>query len=638
MRVSSPDTLFLSFQQALVGRYSLERELGRGGMGVVYLAREVRLDRPVAIKVLPPDLAAHETLRDRFMREARTAARLSHPYIVPIHSVDDVGGFVFYVMSYVDGESLSQRVQSRGPLPPHDVTRILREVAWALAYAHAQGVIHRDIKPANIMLERGTGRAMVMDFGIARLVNVAGETAIGEVLGTPEYMSPEQACGEPVDGRSDLYSLGIVGFFALTGRLPFQGGPQEVLAQQVTKPAPPVASIASGTSRPLAAAIDRCLAKSPAERFATGEELADALAQSLERREDLPVPLRVFLDRRRMAVVAAPMALGVAQLVSLIATMSAGGAIRPHVALAVVDAALIVVAPVVIIVRRLRQLLRHGYGVSDIASTLRISYGRRREEFIYEFGNVAGRREKMFRGMAVLGWGLAGGAGIAAASGVHLAGVPLPIVAIFGAYFGMLGTITTQKWRRMRQNRGPIWAKFWESAAGRALVRLASLKLGARAIPPDRPTELGIAMSAEQLFDALPKATRKLLGDVPAVLHELEGHARGMRVRIAELDASLTEAQRGSGSARAGTANVQERLVADLRGAREQAEQRLADIVTALETLRLDLLRLRADAGATDSVTQDLARAQELGADVDRLLVGNRDVRAALAPPKQPSR
>src|SRR5215208_2437294 len=137
-----PDALFLDFQHAVAGQYSIERELGRGGMGVVYLAREVRLDRLIAIKLLPPELSAHGTLRDRFMREARTAARLSHPYIVPIHSVDEAGGFVFYVMAFVDGETVAERVAARGPMPAHDVTRILREVSWALAYAHAQGVIH----------------------------------------------------------------------------------------------------------------------------------------------------------------------------------------------------------------------------------------------------------------------------------------------------------------------------------------------------------------------------------------------------------------------------------------------------------------------------------------------------------------
>src|SRR5689334_20827208 len=162
-RPSSPatalDRLFVDFQSAVAGRYSLEREVGRGGMGIVYLAREVRLDRPVAIKLLPPAIAGNPDIRERFTREARTAARLSHPSIVPIYAVDEVGDFVFYVMAYVDGTTLGERVASRGPLPPDDVVRITREIAWALAYAHAQGVVHRDVKPANILIERATNRA-----------------------------------------------------------------------------------------------------------------------------------------------------------------------------------------------------------------------------------------------------------------------------------------------------------------------------------------------------------------------------------------------------------------------------------------------------------------------------------------------
>ncbi len=218
------DSVFVGFQQALAGRYSLERELGRGGMGIVYLAREVRLDRLVAIKLLPPHLAAHAPLRERFLREARTAARLSQPNIVQIFSVDEVGGFVFFVMAYVNGETLAHRVATRGALAPAEAARILREVAWALAYAHAQGVVHRDVKPENILLEQGMGRALVADFGIARLAHASGKTGVGEVLGTPEFMSPEQIAGESVDGRSDLYSLGAVGYYALSGRPPFEGG------------------------------------------------------------------------------------------------------------------------------------------------------------------------------------------------------------------------------------------------------------------------------------------------------------------------------------------------------------------------------------------------------------------------------
>src|ERR1039458_8303261 len=162
------DPLFLSFQLALAGRYSIDRELGRGGMGIVYLAREVHLDRPVAIKLLPPDRANDSSLRERFLREARLAAKLSHPNIIPIHAVDDLGGFVFYVMAFVDGETLAQRVRTRGPLPSSEGARVLREVAWALAHAHAQGLVHRDVKPDNILLEMATGRVLVADSGTPR--------------------------------------------------------------------------------------------------------------------------------------------------------------------------------------------------------------------------------------------------------------------------------------------------------------------------------------------------------------------------------------------------------------------------------------------------------------------------------------
>jgi serine/threonine protein kinase len=213
---SSPT--FLALQGALAGRYALERELGRGGMGIVYLARDLSLDRPVAIKLLPPTLAGIPRLRERFLREARTAARLSHPNIVPIHSVEEHGEFVLFVMGYIDGETLADRIARRGPLAAEPATRLLQEVAWALAFAHQHGVIHRDIKPENILLERAGGRALVSDFGIAHVETAEAEAGSGEVVGTVRYMSPEQQAGRTVDRRSDIYSLGVTAGRVLEGR------------------------------------------------------------------------------------------------------------------------------------------------------------------------------------------------------------------------------------------------------------------------------------------------------------------------------------------------------------------------------------------------------------------------------------
>jgi serine/threonine protein kinase len=265
---------------ALAGQYDIEREIGRGGMGVVYLARDLKLDRPVAIKTLPSHLAGSGDVRERFLREARTAAHLSHPSIVPIHRADEIAGQVFFVMGYVDGESLAQRIQARGRPPFADTISQLRDVALALGYAHGRGVVHRDVKAENILIERASGRAVVTDFGIARLAESKQLTATGQVLGTVHYMSPEQVTGEAVDGRSDVYALGVVAFLALSGRFPFDSDtPSAVLVAHVTRPAPRLADAAPDVPLALAAIVDRCLAKSPADRF----ETCGAMAEALER-------------------------------------------------------------------------------------------------------------------------------------------------------------------------------------------------------------------------------------------------------------------------------------------------------------------------------------------------------------------
>jgi serine/threonine-protein kinase len=217
--------------QALGTAYTVEGEIGRGGMGVVYNARDERLKRRVAIKVLPPELAFREEIRMRFLREAETAARLSHPHIVPIFSVGEgPDGLVYFVMAFIDGEPLAGKLQRRGTLPPEEVRRILLETVDALSAAHAIGVVHRDVKPDNILLEGSRGRVVVTDFGIAKaLSSTTGGgslTGTGVAIGTPHYMSPEQAAGDrEIDGRSDLYSLGVVGYQMLVGELPFRTRP-----------------------------------------------------------------------------------------------------------------------------------------------------------------------------------------------------------------------------------------------------------------------------------------------------------------------------------------------------------------------------------------------------------------------------
>jgi eukaryotic-like serine/threonine-protein kinase len=270
---------FRRFAEALGGQYELECEIGRGGMGVVYRALDLRLDRPVAIKTLPPHLAGDAIVRERFLREARTAGRLSHQNIVPIHRADELGGQVFFVMGYIDGASLAQRIRERARLDPSEVVRILIDVASALGYAHEHGVIHRDVKAENILIESGSGRALVTDFGIARLAEASPLTATGQVLGTVYYLSPEQVTGDGVDARSDIYSLGIVGYFALSGRFPFDASlASAVLIAHVNKAAPPLHEVAPHVPRALTDIVDRCLAKDPADRFQSCFELRDALA------------------------------------------------------------------------------------------------------------------------------------------------------------------------------------------------------------------------------------------------------------------------------------------------------------------------------------------------------------------------
>src|SRR5918999_155696 len=259
-------------ERALSSSYEIGDELGRGGMGIVFRAKDRRLKRTIAIKVLPPELSYRSEIRTRFLREAETAAQLSHPNIVPIYSVDEQAGIVYFVMACVDGVNLGRKLHDHGRLPVAETKRILREVGEALAYAHARGVIHRDIKPDNILLEAETGRAMVTDFGIARAVQEGGDvrlTATGVAIGTPAFMSPEQAAGDKeIDGRSDLYSLGVVAYQMLTGELPFSAGSTaSMLLKHIPERAVPVEQKRPEVPPDFAATVMTLLEKEPERRF-----------------------------------------------------------------------------------------------------------------------------------------------------------------------------------------------------------------------------------------------------------------------------------------------------------------------------------------------------------------------------------
>src|SRR5688572_16581881 len=561
-------------------------------MGVVYLAREVALDRSVAIKLLPPALAARPELRERFLREARTAAQLSQPNIVPIHAVDDAAGFVFFVMAYIDGETLGERIRTQGPLPAPEAARVLREIAWALGYAHGQGVIHRDLKPDNIILERATGRAVLTDFGIARRLESTGLTAGGELIGTPEYMSPEQACGGELDGRTDLYSLGIVGFYALAGRLPFEATTvPALLVQQATAPAPPLAPLAPGAPR------------APVRAF---------VKDSLELRPSGCLYVMV-------ASWFAPLLLG------RMFTIGALG-VLPYVAFL---ALAFIGFPLLMHLRRVRRLARAGYGVEDVLAGAKAEMDRKREELAYTAGRDSTRIERL---LARLRWpALAVGVGslLAAAAGL-LPGFSSPVVPLLvvgGVGLWAVGSLVDQ---RRRDVTGERRIKYWSSRFGRWLFKVAGAGLArpAGAGGTHRPTELALAFAAEDLYAELPPAIRAALPGLPEVLKRLELQARNVRARIEELEQSLAEAQQGAAP---GAAPVhRDKLVTDLTAARDLARIRLSESVAALETIRLDLLRLRTGAGSVDRITADLAAAGEIGETVDRLLAAGEEVDRAV--------
>ncbi|HRN53331.1 MAG TPA: serine/threonine-protein kinase, partial [Gemmatimonadaceae bacterium] len=277
------DALRAALEARLGEQYEIESLLGQGGMGSVFRAMDRTLHRPVAIKVISGDVALNPQLKDRFLMEARTVAKLRHPNIVAVYSAGEADGLLYFVMELVPGESLRDLLAREGKVTPERGERILHELAMALDYAHANGIVHRDVKPENILLDRETGRAMLTDFGVARALENSGNmTGTGMILGSPRYMSPEQATGEStLDGRSDLYALALVGYEMFTGKPVVESGNVAgMLVKHLTETPKPLAEAVTQVPEGTAVAIDRALAKDREQRWATGREMAEMIAAS----------------------------------------------------------------------------------------------------------------------------------------------------------------------------------------------------------------------------------------------------------------------------------------------------------------------------------------------------------------------
>jgi hypothetical protein len=633
LETSQDDLLFFRLQRALVGRYSLERQIGRGGMGVVFLARDVRLDRPVAIKLLRPDIAGQPAFRARFLNEARTAARLSHPHLVAIHAVEEADDLVYFVMAYIEGETLGERIRRQGPLASDDASRMLREVAWALSYAHASGVIHRDIKADNVLLERATGRALLADFGIA----LVSGTAEAELLaGTTTYLSPELIEGSPASVRSDLYALGVVGFLAVSGRLPFDGATgAEVMARHLAQPVPRVDEAAPGISARLASAIDRCLAKQPENRFASAEEFTAMLEHHATVAPAQPVAIQHWLRRWdriaplyaiAMPVVGLRLLLGLSDWYSRYYRFTSVWA-WPESALL-----LALVAQAIFSFVALRRILAAGYTREDLLVVLRPGSPGVTE---------SGRRETLAPLPARLirdGTYIAIGAMAIVSMAIRfvivritdrtqayyvydiLAGMLL--TAQLAAYIGLgIGVVYPGRYPRP----GNWWQRlqewFWRSPLGAGAARLARIGLHTRLAEQTihRPTEMALSLAADQLFDALPAALQADLGDIPSLVKTLERQATALRATIDELEAAGVGTDSGDDPDR--------QALVDLRGT---TEYRHGQVIGALERVRLQLIRLAAGAIQPPELTDVLLAARKLETDLGRAVAGQESVHRLL--------
>jgi serine/threonine-protein kinase len=627
---------------ALGDAYTIEGEVGRGGMGVVYRARDERLQRRVAIKVLPPELAFQKDIRERFTREAQTAAKLSHPHIVPIHTVGEGQGLVYFVMGYVDGESVAGRIRRRGKLPIEETRRIMAESADALGAAHGFSIIHRDIKPDNILLEGSRGRVMITDFGIAKALSGSSGatlTGAGVAIGTPAFMSPEQAAGErEIDGRSDLYSLGIVTYQMLTGELPFNAPTVAgILMKQITEPAPDVRARRADVPEDLALAVSRCLEKDPENRWPT----ADALRRALENRAVVgyqPTGLGWRAGRGTRPGAREPTA-GAGQRGASTGTSRRD---RPQ--------GLLDRGPnernrgVAGLDRDMRGLARGG-------SRQPRRHGHDNESPVPDTGEprIVQQVRGQFASWAAVSLGCLG---INVATGLD---TPWFLFPTFGMGIGMLRNYA-RLWQSGYSWRDVLTRPPAPDAVETMMVKGAKLP---RRLPQPTADEFGAHLpqilqvqtdrfAIGKLMERLPPSERKMLPEVQQTVDALYERAIDLARTLHAMDTNLDTEGLGSIDDRiAALANEpddperarrlnllqrQRQTILDLKGRKSQVASHLESCVLAMQNVRFDLLRLRSAgvAAVLGDLTQATQQAKALSRDVDNAIAAAGEIREAM--------
>jgi serine/threonine-protein kinase len=622
-------------QDAVGERFALERALGHGGMGSVWLARDLRLDRPVALKLLHPHLALDPAACARFLQEARTAARLAHPHIVPVYAVEAHGETAFLVMAVVDGETLGQRVRRRGPLAAPEVERLVREVGWALGYAHSLGVVHRDITPENILIERDTGRALLADFGLAQQAVVED----GAVMqGTPGYVAPEVIRGGDCSPRSDLYALGATAWFALAGA-PVHAGDSagELLAKHLVQPLPPLPATAAGASRRLTDAIRTCLAKDPDARPDGIAHLLSMLDRAAPVVAIAPALQEWFTRWERIrpgyAIVAPVLGL---QLWILVAAYFDTGGQALRIAATLSGVVTLAVLPLggqlIAEMAALRRLASRGFGIADIRTAWDHWTAALREEHAREtLPPLAGRVvfDLTVIGFATIAVGLVVAAGILPRI-LPPSELPSTLFALLkyaswiflgssaGLGIGFLAPGVRVKPDGIVRRTA---ARLWRGPIGGGLARVAAVA-ASRALPPSstvhRNTELVLGLAIETLWRALPAEERQPHGDIPGVATTLQHGAEELRsLRDAVLAARdrLEDGHKERGRLDATATDL---------------ETRHREAVTRLETLRLQLLRAVSLRTVTSDLREEIVAAREAERALLHGIAGAAETRAAM--------